>query len=98
MIDLRALTRRPEFAAAVGTLAVYIFFVYFGWPTFSTVAVTAGWANVAAEIGIVALPIAMVMIAGHLDLSVGSNIAAAAITYALLCGHYELPDVVGIAG
>lgn len=96
MFDLKALTRRPEFAAAVGTLAVYLFFVYFGWPTFSTVLVTAGWVNVAAELGLVALPVALVMISGHLDLSVGSNIAAAAITYALLTGHYGIPDIIGL--
>lgn len=96
MFDIKALTRRAEFAAFVGTLAVYLFFLYFGWPTFPTVLVTAGWVNVAAELGIVALPIALVMISGHLDLSVGSNIAAAAITYALLCGHYDLPDVIGL--
>lgn len=96
MDNIKALTRRAEFAAFVGTLAVYLFFLYFGWPTFPTVLVTAGWVNVAAELGIVALPIALVMIAGHLDLSVGSNIAAAAITYALLSGHYDLPDVIGL--
>jgi simple sugar transport system permease protein len=96
VFDIKSLTRRPEFAAFVGTAAVYVFFLYFGWPTFPSVLVTAGWVNVAAELGLVALPIALVMISGHLDLSVGANIAAAAITYALLCGHYGLPDVVGL--
>jgi simple sugar transport system permease protein len=90
------LTRRPEFAALMGTVIVFLFFAWFGRPTFSTVLVTAGWLNVAAELAIVALPIALVMIAGHLDLSVGANIAAAGITYALLCGHFGLPDVIGL--
>lgn len=96
MFDFKALTRRAEFAALVGTVAVYLFFLYFGWPTFPSVLVTAGWVNVAAELGIVALPVALVMIAGHLDLSVGANIAASAITYALLCGHFGLSDWIGL--
>ncbi|MFN8459726.1 MAG: hypothetical protein U0401_34610 [Anaerolineae bacterium] len=72
MSDLKNLTRRPEFAAFVGTLFVFIFFGYVGWPTFTSVLVTAGWLNVAAELGLIALPVALVMIAGYLDLSVGS--------------------------
>jgi simple sugar transport system permease protein len=80
----------------MGTVIVYVFFAWFGRPTFTTVLVTAGWVNVAAELAIVALPIALVMIAGHLDLSVGANIAAAGITYALLTGHYGVPDIIGL--
>jgi simple sugar transport system permease protein len=93
---LQSLTRRPEFSSFVGAVVVFLFFAYFGWPTFPSVLVTAGWVNVAAELALVAIPIALVMIAGHLDLSVGANIAAAAITYALLCGHFGLPDYIGL--
>ena len=96
MSDLKKLTRRSEFAAFVGTLFVIIFFGYFGWPTFITPLVTAGWLNVAAELGLIALPVALVMIAGHLDLSVGSILAAGAMTYAIITGHFELPDIIGI--
>jgi simple sugar transport system permease protein len=96
MPDLKSLTRRPEFAAFVGTLSVFIFFAYFGWPTFVTPLVTAGWLNVAAELGLIALPVALVMIAGHLDLSVGSILAAGAMTYAIITGHFGLPDVIGL--
>ena len=96
MPDLKSLARRPEFAAFVGTLSVFIFFAYFGWPTFTTVLVTAGWLNVAAELGLIALPVALVMIAGHLDLSVGSVLAAGAMTYAIFTGHLGLPDWIGL--
>ncbi len=96
VLDVRGLIRRPEFAAFVGSAFVWLFFAYFGWPTFPTVLVTAGWVNVAAELGLVALPVALVMIAGHLDLSVGSIIAAAGITYALLTGHYHVTDWIGL--
>ncbi|MEZ4632664.1 MAG: ABC transporter permease [Deinococcales bacterium] len=96
MSNLKNLTRRPEFAAFVGTLFVFLFFTYFGWPTFIKPLVTAGWLNVAAELGLIALPVALVMIAGHLDLSVGSILAAGAMTYAILTGHFGLPDFIGL--
>ena len=96
MSNLKNLTRRSEFAAFVGTLFVFLFFGYFGWPTFTTPLVTAGWLNVAAELGLIALPVALVMIAGHLDLSVGSILAAGAMTYAIITGYFELPDIIGL--
>ncbi|MFM6967970.1 MAG: ABC transporter permease [Microbacteriaceae bacterium] len=96
MLKLKALTRRAEFAAFVGSVVVFLFFLYAGWPTFATVGITASWINVAAELGIVALPIALIMIAGHLDLSVGANIAASGMMYALLGGHFGLPDAIAL--
>jgi simple sugar transport system permease protein len=96
MSNLKNLTRRPEFAAFVGTLFVFLFFAYFGWPTFIKPLVTAGWLNVAAELGLIALPVALVMIAGHLDLSVGSILAAGAMTYGIITGYLGLPDIIGL--
>ena len=90
------MTRRPEFAAFIGTLFVVIFFGYFGWPVFTSTLATAGWLNVAAELGLIALPVSLVMISGHLDLSVGSILAAGAMTYAILTGHFGFPDFIGL--
>ena len=36
------------------------------------------------------------MIAGELDLSVGSMVPASSMTLAIISGHYELPIIVGI--
>ncbi|MCB9452851.1 MAG: ABC transporter permease [Anaerolineaceae bacterium] len=96
MSNLKSLTRRPEFAAFIGTLFVFLFFSWFGRPTFTTPLVTAGWLNVAAELGLIALPVALVMVAGHLDLSVGSILAAGAMTYAIITGYFKLPDLIGL--
>ncbi|MGO4835910.1 ABC transporter permease, partial [Rhizobiaceae sp. 2RAB30] len=52
---------------------------------------TAGWLNTAAELGIIALPIGLLMIAGEFDLSTGSVVGAAAITVALGTGFYGIP-------
>lgn len=96
MFDLRSLARRPEFSALAATLFVYMFFMWAGWPTFSTGPGTANWLNFGAQLGLIALPVSLVMISGHLDLSVGSNLAAGAMSYAILSGHYSLPDWIGV--
>lgn len=91
-----ALLRRPEFGALVGALAVYIFFALAGGAEFVGPGGWASWLNVAAELGIIALPVALVMIAGDLDLSVGSVLASSSMTLAIVSGYYGLPTIVGI--
>src|SRR5262249_7033145 len=56
----------------------------------------ASWLNVASELGIVALPVGLLMIAGELDISVGSVIPAASLTVAIVSGFYHAPELVGI--
>src|SRR5690606_15691642 len=97
MTALGRLARRPEAGSLLGMLAVYVFFVAFGGSVFAGAPGTAAWLNVAAEIGIVALPIGLLMIAGHLDLSIGAVIPAASLTVAIVSGHFGAPDIVGIA-
>ncbi|WFU12011.1 ABC transporter permease (plasmid) [Rhizobium sp. CB3090] len=90
------LIRRPEAGSFIGMIAVFVFFVVFGGETFVSAAGFASWLNVAAEIGIVALPIGLLMIAGELDLSVGAVIPASSLTVAVISGHYGAPELVGI--
>jgi simple sugar transport system permease protein len=45
----------------------------------------------------VAIPIGLLMIAGELDISIGSLIPAGSMTVAITSGYFELPIVVGIA-
>jgi simple sugar transport system permease protein len=72
--------RRAEFGAAVSFAGVLIFFAFFtmhsGFFTFSGI---ASWVNVAAELGIVAVPIGLLLIAGEFDLSIGAVVGAASI-------------------
>ncbi|WP_296647118.1 ABC transporter permease [Rhodoluna sp.] len=95
-VGFGSLIRRPEFGALIGALAVYIFFAIAGGAPFMAPGGSASWLNVAAELGIIALPVALVMIAGDLDLSVGSVLAASSMTLAILSGFYGLPTWVGI--
>lgn len=89
--------RRPEMGSFLGMLAVFVFFAAFAGKIFIGPAGFASWLNVAAEIGIVALPIGLLMIAGELDLSIGSVIPASSLTVAIISGYYGAPMAVGIA-
>lgn len=93
---LAAFTRRSEFGALIGAISVYVFFVIFAGEKFVSSFGTASWLNVFAELAIVALPVSLIMIAGDLDLSVGSVIAGSSMTTAIVSGYYELPAIVGI--
>ena len=96
-ISLGSLLRRPETGSFLGLAAVFIFFAIFGGTNFTAPTGAASWLNVAASIGIVALPIGLLMIAGELDISIGSLIPAGSMTIAILSGHFQLPIFVGIA-
>jgi simple sugar transport system permease protein len=94
--DLTSIARRPEFGALIGAVAVFIFFSIAGGSGFTDAGGWASWLNVASEVGIIALPVALVMIAGDLDLSVGSTLAASSMTMAILSGFFGLPTWVGV--
>jgi simple sugar transport system permease protein len=83
---------------AAAAIVIWIFFAFVGGAGgFTTIAGTAGWLNTAAELGIIAIPIGLLMIAGEFDLSTGSVVGAAAITVALGTGFYGLPIGLTIA-
>ncbi|MDA8992859.1 ABC transporter permease [Aquiluna sp.] len=82
--------------ALIGAIAVYMFFATFGGAKFIGEFGTASWLNVFAELAIVALPVSLIMIAGDLDLSVGSVIAGSSMTMAIISGYYEMPTWIGL--
>jgi simple sugar transport system permease protein len=91
------LVRRPETGSFIGMVLVFVFFSIFGGTNFLSAGGAASWLNVAAGLGIVALPVGLLMISGHLDLSIGSVIPASSMMIAIVSGHYQLPVAVGIA-
>lgn len=93
---LSNLARRPEFGALIGAVAVFTFFSIAGGGPFTDAGGWASWLNVASEVGIIALLVALVMIAGDLDLSVGSTLAASSMTMAIISGFFGLPTWVGV--
>jgi simple sugar transport system permease protein len=92
-----SMLRRPETGAFLGLFFVFVFFAIFGGVNFIAPTGAASYLNVAANLGIVALPIGLLMIAGELDISIGSMIPAGAMTVAIVSGHFGAPIIVGMA-
>jgi simple sugar transport system permease protein len=88
---LRSFTRRPEMGALIGAVAVYLFFAVAGGDKFTSSYGSASWLNIFADLVIVALPVSLIMIAGELDLSVGSVIAGSSMVTALMSTTFGLP-------
>jgi simple sugar transport system permease protein len=74
---LRRLLVRPEMGAIAGSIAVWAFFaIVAGDSGFLTLKGTSTYLSVAAELGILAVGAALLMIGGEFDLSIGSMIGA----------------------
>lgn len=86
---LRRLFIRPEVGAVVGAVAVWTFYaIYASDRGFVTLRATANYLEVAAELGILAIAVALLMIGGEFDLSIGSVIGACGMIVALLSVEY----------
>lgn len=91
---------RPELTAVVGTIIVFASFAIFtGHAGFLSFPMTRNYLEVGAEIGIIAAPITLLLIAGEFDLSVGSMVAAseAIIGYLTVDGGWPLSAALGVA-
>jgi simple sugar transport system permease protein len=88
--------RRPAAASVLSLLGVLAFYMIFGGVDLIKLAAAASWINLAANLGIVAIPVGLLMIAGQMDISIGAMIPAGSITTAIISGHFGLPIEVGI--
>lgn len=93
---LGRLMRRPEIGTVAGCIVVYIFFAALGGAVFLGAPGWSSFLNMAAEVGIIALPVGLLMIAGELDISVGAVLPAASLAVAVTSGYYDLPTVFGV--
>jgi simple sugar transport system permease protein len=89
---LRRLMARPELGAVAGTILVFIFFglVAAGSGMFSTLGIIT-FLEVSAQLGIIAVAAAMLMIGGEFDLSVGSMIGFAGVVIAIPAVEWGWP-------
>jgi simple sugar transport system permease protein len=95
---LRRLLNRPELGALAGVILVWSYFAIRAenWVGKDG---TTGYMETSAELGILAIAVSLLMIAGEFDLSIGSMIGATGITIALLAGEYGWPlwGAIGVA-
>jgi len=96
--SIKAFFRTPAAGALMGFVAVFILFAMFGYSrNFLSVAGVTTWVNFASLIGMIAIPVGFLMIAGELDISTGAVLPASTMTVAIVCEHYQMPVLVGVA-
>ncbi|MGI8723278.1 MAG: ABC transporter permease [Geodermatophilaceae bacterium] len=83
------LIKRPELAALLGALAVFVFFSVVTEQFLSPLGV-ATWLDDAATLGIMAVAVSLLMIGGEFDLSAGVMTASSALVTALLATELGL--------
>src|SRR6187551_1905988 len=89
---VRVLLNRPELGAVAGAILVWLLFaILAGDKGFLSVAGTATYLEVAAQVGIIGSAVALLMIAGEFDLSVGSMVGAAGMIVAIGIGEFGWP-------
>jgi simple sugar transport system permease protein len=82
---LSRLLARPEIGAIVGALLVWVFFaIVAAENNFVSMATTASILNRAAPLGILAIAVALLMIAGEFDLSIGSLLGFAGMAIMIM--------------
>jgi simple sugar transport system permease protein len=95
LVHVGPLTRiltRPDIGALVGAIAIFFVFSYFArsvdWLTDPGIA--AGWTDQAAQFGIVAVPVALLMIGGEFDLSAGAMVGSSGLLLGYLTVFKDL--------
>jgi simple sugar transport system permease protein len=83
------LLARHEVGAAATAVSVWVVFAAVAGAPFRSLEGTAAVLNAAAPLGILALAVALLMIAGEFDLSIGSIIGCAGMTIMLLTRQYD---------
>ena len=90
------LLKRPELGAVAGLLLVTIFFVFTADPAMFSLAGVINFMTPAAQLGILALGAALLMIGGEFDLSVGSMVAFAGLIFGVALTVLALPLILAI--
>src|ERR671927_1238751 len=89
---LARLLARPDIGALLGAIAVFLAFGYFAravnW--LGDPAIASGWTDQAAQYGIVAVPVALLMIGGEFDLSAGVMIGSSGLLLGYLTTFQDL--------
>jgi simple sugar transport system permease protein len=92
---------RPETGALFGAAVMFMIFAFIApsSDTFTSRIALAGLLSITAELGIVAMAVTLLMIAGHFDLSVGSVLGFSSMLVPYMMLNYNYPSwlAVGLA-
>jgi simple sugar transport system permease protein len=85
----RQLLARPEIGALLGAVVVFAFFAAQS-SVFRSPAGIANWLDPASTLGIMAIPVALLMVGGEFDLSAGVMVGTVGLTVGLLTGQWGM--------
>src|SRR5262245_44825448 len=81
----------PELPALGGAILVWLIFALTAGAPFRRAAVAAAYLNAAAPLGILTVAVALLMIGGEFDLSIGSTIGLCGMTLLLATTQFGWP-------
>ena len=90
------LMKRPELGAIAGVILVTTFFLITANSAMFTLSGIMNFMTPAAQLGILAIGAALLMIGGEFDLSIGSMVAFAGLFFAAATVPFGLPLVIAI--
>jgi simple sugar transport system permease protein len=86
---LRRLLLKPEFGAIVGLIVIFVFFS-FESDIFRSMDGAANWLDQASSVGLMAVPVSLLMIGGHFDLSAGVQTGTAGLATGIMTTYWGL--------
>ena len=93
---LARLFARPEMGALTGAIVIYVFFFAIASP-FRDASSLSTVLYVSSTYGLMAAPVALLMIGGEFDLSAGVAVTSSALTASLFCYEFSVNVWVGVA-
>ena len=93
---LTKLMKRPELGAIAGAILVFIFFMITADGTMFSLSGFMNFMTPAAQLGILAIGAAMLMIGGEFDLSIGSMVAFSGLFFGVCVVTWQLPLLLAI--
>ncbi len=88
---LKKFFSRPELGALAGCILVWVIFAIAAPEAWLSARGTASYLKSASNIGILAVAVALLMIGGEFDLSIGSIVGFAGVITAILASQYGFP-------
>lgn len=86
---LRRLLVKPEFGALIGAIVIFLFFATQA-ASFRAGSGVANWLDVSSLLGLMAVPVALLMIGGHFDLSAGVQTGTSGLATGIMTTYWGL--------